>query len=38
VRTVRSPVRLGDTPATARRHPPALGEHDEELRAWLAAG
>jgi crotonobetainyl-CoA:carnitine CoA-transferase CaiB-like acyl-CoA transferase len=38
VRTVRSPMRLGDTPATARRPPPALGEHDEELRAWLAAG
>jgi crotonobetainyl-CoA:carnitine CoA-transferase CaiB-like acyl-CoA transferase len=38
VRTVRSPMRLGDTPATARRPPPALGEHDGELRAWLAAG
>jgi crotonobetainyl-CoA:carnitine CoA-transferase CaiB-like acyl-CoA transferase len=38
VRTVRSPMRLGDTPATAHRHPPGLGEHDEELRAWLAAG
>jgi crotonobetainyl-CoA:carnitine CoA-transferase CaiB-like acyl-CoA transferase len=38
VRTVRSPMRLGDTPATARRHPPALGEHADELRAWLAAG
>jgi crotonobetainyl-CoA:carnitine CoA-transferase CaiB-like acyl-CoA transferase len=38
VRTVRSPMRLGDTPASARRPPPALGEHDEELRAWLAAG
>jgi crotonobetainyl-CoA:carnitine CoA-transferase CaiB-like acyl-CoA transferase len=36
VRGVRSPVRLSDTPASARRRPPALGEHDAELRAWLA--
>jgi crotonobetainyl-CoA:carnitine CoA-transferase CaiB-like acyl-CoA transferase len=35
VRGVRSPLRLTDTPAAARRHPPALGEHDAELRAWL---
>jgi crotonobetainyl-CoA:carnitine CoA-transferase CaiB-like acyl-CoA transferase len=38
VRTVRSPIHLSDTPAEARRHPPALGEHDDELRAWLEAG
>ena len=25
-----------DTPASARRRPPRLGEHDDELRAWLA--
>jgi crotonobetainyl-CoA:carnitine CoA-transferase CaiB-like acyl-CoA transferase len=37
VRGVRSPLRLGATPAAARRRPPALGEHDAELRAWLAA-
>jgi crotonobetainyl-CoA:carnitine CoA-transferase CaiB-like acyl-CoA transferase len=37
VRGVRSPLRLADTPAAARRRPPALGEHDDELRAWLAA-
>jgi crotonobetainyl-CoA:carnitine CoA-transferase CaiB-like acyl-CoA transferase len=37
VRGVRSPLRLGATPAEARRRPPALGEHDAELRAWLAA-
>ena len=37
VRSVRSPIRLHDTPAMARRRPPALGEHDEELRAWLRA-
>ena len=38
VRGVRSPLRFSDTPAAARRRPPALGEHDEELRAWLASG
>jgi crotonobetainyl-CoA:carnitine CoA-transferase CaiB-like acyl-CoA transferase len=38
VRTVRSPIRLSDTPATVRRRPPRLGEHDAEIRAWLAAG
>jgi crotonobetainyl-CoA:carnitine CoA-transferase CaiB-like acyl-CoA transferase len=37
VRSVRSPLRLAGTPAAARRRPPALGEHDDELRAWLAA-
>jgi crotonobetainyl-CoA:carnitine CoA-transferase CaiB-like acyl-CoA transferase len=37
VRGVRSPLRLSETPAAARRPPPALGEHDAELRAWLAA-
>jgi crotonobetainyl-CoA:carnitine CoA-transferase CaiB-like acyl-CoA transferase len=31
------PVRLERTPPTVRRPPPALGEHDAELRAWLAA-
>jgi crotonobetainyl-CoA:carnitine CoA-transferase CaiB-like acyl-CoA transferase len=36
VRGVRSPLRLADTPAAARRRPPELGEHDDELRAWLA--
>ena len=36
VRTVRSPLRLGDTPATVRSRPPRLGEHDAELRAWLS--
>jgi crotonobetainyl-CoA:carnitine CoA-transferase CaiB-like acyl-CoA transferase len=38
VRGVRSPLKLSDTPAAARRRPPALGEHDDELRAWLEAG
>jgi crotonobetainyl-CoA:carnitine CoA-transferase CaiB-like acyl-CoA transferase len=36
VRTVRSPLRLARTPARVRRRPPRLGEHDAELRAWLA--
>ena len=36
VRTVRSPLRLGATPATVRARPPRLGEHDAELRAWLS--
>jgi crotonobetainyl-CoA:carnitine CoA-transferase CaiB-like acyl-CoA transferase len=35
VRTVRSPLRLGATPAAVRARPPRLGEHDAELRAWL---
>jgi crotonobetainyl-CoA:carnitine CoA-transferase CaiB-like acyl-CoA transferase len=35
VRTVRSPVRLGATPAAVRRRPPRLGEHSDEIRAWL---
>ncbi|MEA2289871.1 MAG: hypothetical protein QOD55_1868 [Solirubrobacteraceae bacterium] len=36
VRTARSPLRLSDTPATVRRRPPRLGEHDAEIRDWLA--
>jgi crotonobetainyl-CoA:carnitine CoA-transferase CaiB-like acyl-CoA transferase len=38
VRTVRSPMRLGTTPASVRRRPPRLGEHSDEIRAWLASG
>ncbi|HEU4979287.1 MAG TPA: CoA transferase [Solirubrobacteraceae bacterium] len=37
VRTARSPLRLGATPAAVRRRPPRLGEHSAEIRAWLAA-
>jgi crotonobetainyl-CoA:carnitine CoA-transferase CaiB-like acyl-CoA transferase len=37
VRTVRSPMTLSATPAAVRRRPPRLGEHDDEIRAWLAA-
>ena len=36
VRTARSPLRLGETPALPRMRPPRLGEHDEELRACLS--
>jgi crotonobetainyl-CoA:carnitine CoA-transferase CaiB-like acyl-CoA transferase len=36
VRTVRSPMTLHETPAGVRRRPPRLGEHDAEIRAWLA--
>jgi crotonobetainyl-CoA:carnitine CoA-transferase CaiB-like acyl-CoA transferase len=38
VRTVRSPMTLSATPAAVRRRPPRLGEHDAEIRAWLADG
>jgi crotonobetainyl-CoA:carnitine CoA-transferase CaiB-like acyl-CoA transferase len=37
VRTVRSPLRLGATPAAVSRRPPRLGEQSDEIRAWLAA-
>jgi len=36
VRTVRPATTLGATPAAVRRRPPRLGEHDAEIRAWLA--
>ena len=35
VRTVRPVTTLSDTPASVRRRPPRLGEHDAEIRAWL---
>jgi crotonobetainyl-CoA:carnitine CoA-transferase CaiB-like acyl-CoA transferase len=35
VRTVRPPLRFGATPAAVRRRPPRLGEHSDEIRAWL---
>jgi len=38
VRTVRSPMTLSATPAEVRLRPPRLGEHDAEIRAWLAGG
>ena len=36
LRLVRSPLRLSATPPETRRPPPALGEHDVDIRAWLA--
>ncbi len=36
VRTVRPPLRLGATPAAVSRRPPRLGEHSDEIRAWLS--
>jgi len=36
VGTVRPPYGLSETPATVRLPPPGLGEHDEEIRRWLA--
>jgi crotonobetainyl-CoA:carnitine CoA-transferase CaiB-like acyl-CoA transferase len=35
VRTVRSPLRLGATPAAVSRRPPRLGEPSDEIRRWL---
>ena len=37
VRSVRNPITLSETPADYRRPPPGLGEHDDEIRAWLTA-
>ncbi len=34
--STRSPIRLSDTPVDVRRVPPSLGEHDDEIREWLA--
>jgi crotonobetainyl-CoA:carnitine CoA-transferase CaiB-like acyl-CoA transferase len=34
-RTVRSPIRLADTPTSVRRNSPAIGQHNDEVRAWL---
>jgi crotonobetainyl-CoA:carnitine CoA-transferase CaiB-like acyl-CoA transferase len=34
--TVASPIVLSETPATTRIDPPRLGEHDDEIRRWLA--
>jgi crotonobetainyl-CoA:carnitine CoA-transferase CaiB-like acyl-CoA transferase len=30
-----NPITLSDTPATYLRRPPRLGEHADEVRAWL---
>src|SRR3954462_6712883 len=36
LRLLAPAMRLARTPATVDRPPPALGEHDAELRAWLS--
>ncbi len=35
VELVANPIELSDTPAVYSRRPPRLGEHTDELRAWL---
>lgn len=35
VRGVRNPIRFSDTPPSYRLPPPGLGEHDDQIRAWL---
>lgn len=35
IASVAFPVQLSKTPATVRRHPPMLGEHDDEILSWL---
>ena len=37
VPSVRNPIRFSDTPADYRLPPPALDEHGEEIRRWLAS-
>jgi crotonobetainyl-CoA:carnitine CoA-transferase CaiB-like acyl-CoA transferase len=37
VRTVPYPAALSRTPAALRRRPPALDEHGDEIRKWLAS-
>ena len=36
VRSARSPLGLGRTPVSYSRRPPRLGEHSDEIRAWLS--
>jgi crotonobetainyl-CoA:carnitine CoA-transferase CaiB-like acyl-CoA transferase len=38
VSLVANPIGLSDTPPQYRRRPPRLGEHTDEVRAWLANG
>jgi crotonobetainyl-CoA:carnitine CoA-transferase CaiB-like acyl-CoA transferase len=35
VALVANPIELSDTPPSYRRRPPRLGEHTDEVRAWL---
>jgi crotonobetainyl-CoA:carnitine CoA-transferase CaiB-like acyl-CoA transferase len=36
--TVRHPIRMSETPARYDYAPPRLGEHGEQIRAWLSEG
>ena len=36
VNTIRHPIRMSQTPARYDYAPPSIGEHDEEIRAWIA--
>ena len=38
VRSIGNPIRLSESGPTYRRHPPMLGEHNDEIRAELTAG
>ena len=37
VRSTRSPVSMSRTPVEPHRRPPRLGEHNDEIRAWLSS-
>ena len=37
VRSTRSPVSMSRTPVAPERRPPRLGEHGDEIRAWLSS-
>jgi crotonobetainyl-CoA:carnitine CoA-transferase CaiB-like acyl-CoA transferase len=38
VRSIGAPIQLSDSGPTYRRHPPTLGEHNEEIRRELVGG
>jgi formyl-CoA transferase len=38
IQHLASPLRLEGTPARITRRAPDLGEHNEEIRAWLTRG
>jgi crotonobetainyl-CoA:carnitine CoA-transferase CaiB-like acyl-CoA transferase len=37
VRQIANPITLSQTPAKYWRPPPGLGEHDDDVRSWLAS-
>lgn len=38
VNSIRNPIRMSETPARYDVAPPRVGEHDAEIRAWIATG